>query len=48
MDKMNVELDVLLALVMYRISRHVDRQYIVTKHDGGLGDGAMKLDDQLT
>jgi hypothetical protein len=42
-NKMDVELNVLSALVVDGVRRHVDRRHIVAEHNRGLADATVKL-----
>ena len=46
-NKMNVELDVLRALVMNRVRGHVHRRDVVAVGHGHLVDGAVELTEEL-
>ena len=47
-NKMNVQFDVFGALVMNWVDRHVYLRDIVAVCDGGFGDRALELAEQLT
>ena len=47
-NKMNVQFDVFGALVMNWVGRHVYLRDIVAVGDGGFGDRALELAEQLT
>jgi hypothetical protein len=47
-DEVNVDLDVLRATMVDRISDHIDSANIVTVHNGRKGNGRMELLEKLT
>ena len=47
-DEVNVDLDVLRAMMVDRISGHIDSANIVRVHDGHRGNGRVELLEKLT
>jgi hypothetical protein len=47
-DKVNVDLDVLHATMVDRISGHIDGTNIVAVHDSRRGNGRVELLEKLT
>jgi hypothetical protein len=47
-DEVNVDLDVLRAMMVDRTSCHIDSANIVTVHDGRRGNGRVELLEKLT
>jgi hypothetical protein len=46
-NKMDVKLDMLRALVMYWIGRHVDSRNVIAVHHSSLRDAAVELTKEL-
>jgi hypothetical protein len=47
-DEVYVKFDVLRALVVDWIPSHVDRRYVVTENDRGLGDAAVEFAEEMS
>jgi hypothetical protein len=45
--EVDVQLDMLRALVMHRVGRHVHRRDVITKHHSGLADKTAEFTEEL-